>query len=299
MIIDAHAGIRNMIRELLGAPSDSVVECATGEDALKVVGDFKPDCVTMDIRRPDLSDLEAARAIRAIHSPSRIVIVTSYDQPFLRRAAREAGAFAYVIKDNLLELRSLLFGGRIPPVRASFAGGQESESARTSDPVHPGSPGRSSSIPADPSTKQGRGPTRSRADARLRVLMVDDSENDCELVRWQLKRCGFEPMTKRVEDRAEMLRALEQQTWDIVFTDCMLPRFSGSEALALIREIGLHIPTLCVTGSQHPAKIAEALKAGARDVINKDNLAPLCAAVTRVLDRRAAPSDPPGRPESG
>src|SRR6266540_3051729 len=147
MIVDDHAGIRNMIRPLLGGPDDTVVECALGEDAVKAARDFKPDYVTMDIRLPDLSGLEAARAIRAIHPPSRIVIVTSYDQPFLRQAAHEAGAFAYVVKDNLAELRSLLVGGRIPTARPSFANGKESESARTSDPVHPVSSGNSSTVP--------------------------------------------------------------------------------------------------------------------------------------------------------
>jgi CheY-like chemotaxis protein len=288
MIVDDHAGVRNMIRPLLGSPDDSVVECALGEDAVKVARDFKPDYVTMDIRLPDLSGLEAARAIRAIHPPSRIVIVTSYDQPFLRQAAREAVAFAYVVKDNLAELRSLLVGGSIPPARPSFASGKESESARTTDPVNPVSPGSSSTLPTQPSTSEGRRPTPSKTVVKLRVLMVDDNSNDCELIHWQLKRCGFEPLIKRVEDRAEMLRALEQESWDILFTDCRLPRFSGTEALDLLREIGLHLPTICVTGSPDPRKLAETLVAGACDVIDKNNLTPLCNAVTRVLDRRAA-----------
>ena len=93
-----------------------------------------------------------------------------------------------------------------------------------------------------------------------------------------------------------MLRALEQESWDIVFTDCRLPRFSGIEAMALIREIGLRIPTLCLTGSPDPKKLEETLSAGACGVINKDNLAPLCDAVTRVLARRSAQSDLPRRP---
>ena len=80
MIVDDHAGVRNLIRQLLAAPGDSFVECATGEDAVQTAGDFRPDYVTMDVRLPDLSGLEAARAIRAIHPPSRVIIVTSYDQ---------------------------------------------------------------------------------------------------------------------------------------------------------------------------------------------------------------------------
>src|SRR6185369_16119297 len=82
--------------------------------------------------------------------------------------------------------------------------------------------------------------------------------------------------------------------WDIIFTDHKLPTFSGAEALALIREIGLNIPTLCVTGSADPSRISEILDAGACALVNKDDLAPLCAAVTDALNRRAAQSDRPG-----
>ena len=65
MIVDDHAGVRNMIRQFLAAPGDSFVECATGEAAVQAARDFRPDYVTMDVRLPDLSGLEAARAIRA------------------------------------------------------------------------------------------------------------------------------------------------------------------------------------------------------------------------------------------
>ena len=89
-----------MIRELLGAPSDSVVECATGEDALKVVGDFKPDCVTMDIRRPDLSDLEAARAIRAALKRAGLdAEATRNLQAVLGRLAEEGKAVVFSTHD--------------------------------------------------------------------------------------------------------------------------------------------------------------------------------------------------------
>src|SRR5262249_45587481 len=100
MIVDDHAGVRNIIRQLLAAPGDCFVECATGEAAVRAARDFQPDYVTMDIRLPDLGGLEAARALRAIHPRSRIIIVTSYDQPFLHQSATESGAAAYVMMDN-------------------------------------------------------------------------------------------------------------------------------------------------------------------------------------------------------
>src|SRR4029077_19821916 len=97
----------------------------------------------------------------------------------------------------------------------------------------------------------------------------------------------------------ELRRVLEQDSWDIIITDHKLPSFSGAEVLALIRDIGLNIPTLCVTGSADPAKLREVLDAGPCELISKDDLTPLGAAVTSALNRRPAQSDPPGRSRSG
>src|SRR5437867_3451546 len=238
MIVDDHAGVRNMIRQFLAAPGDSFVECATGEAAVQAARDFRPDYVTMDVRLPDLSGLEAARAIRAIHPPSRVIIVTSYDQPFLRQTAREVGAIAYVLKDNLADLRSLLVGGAIPRSDSGSVGGQALESARTNSPANPGTPGSSSTVPIDPFIEEGQEPTPSRVDQPLRVLMVEDSENDCELTVRQLKSCGFTPRFRRVDNGPELRLALVQDSSDIMITDHKLPTFSGAEAIALIRDIG-------------------------------------------------------------
>jgi CheY-like chemotaxis protein len=302
MIVDDHAGVRNMIRQLLAGPGDRFVECATGEEAVLAAGDFKPDYVTMDIRLPDLSGLEAARAIRVVHPSSRLIMVTSYDQSFLRQTASELGAIAYVLKDNLAELRSVLFGGAIPPTRSNSAGGQPFEFARKSNSANPTPPGSSHTDPKAPPVEDGlmpQTPTSITAGRPLRVLMVEDNANDSELILRQLKRCGFAPRSRRVDNKSELRRALEQDPWDIIITDHHLPTFSGAEALDLIHDIGLNIPTLCVTGSADPAKISEVLSAGACAVISKDDLAPLCAAVTSALNLRAPRSDPPGRSKPG
>lgn len=290
MIVDDHAGVRNMIRQLLAAPGDSFLECATGEAAVQAAREFKPDYVTMDVRLPDLSGLEAARAIRAIHPPSRVIIVTSYDQPFLRQSAIEAGAIACIFKDNLGELRSLLGRGAIPPSPSTSTSAEEEalRSAGVNAPAHPG-------VATDPAiaSRKPSGP-----DQPLRVLVVEDSENDCELLIRQLRRCGFATLVRRVDNGPELRRSLEQDSWDIIITDNKLPTFSGKEALAMIRDSGLNIPTLCVTGSDDPAKVAEVMDAGACALISKDDLAPLCAAVKAALKLGPA-SDPSSRSESG
>jgi DNA-binding NarL/FixJ family response regulator len=104
MIVDDHTGMRDMIRQLIAAPGDSVLECGSGDEALLLASEFKPDCVTMDISMPGLSAFETTRRIRAVHPTARVIFVSSHDQPDYRRAAQEAGATGYVMKENLSEL---------------------------------------------------------------------------------------------------------------------------------------------------------------------------------------------------
>jgi len=113
MIIDDHDGMRTTIRHLISTPGDQVIECATADEALTKLGDFKPDCVTMDISMPGKCAFQAMRAIREAHPPVRMICVTSHDQPDYRRAALEAGAVGYVMKDNLSELYLLVATKRL------------------------------------------------------------------------------------------------------------------------------------------------------------------------------------------
>ncbi len=108
LIVDDHAGMRDMIRRSFTTPAHQVMECGTGEDAVILAGQFRPDCITMDFRLPGMSGLTAARAILAAGSCRRIIVVSAYDHPDLRKAALEAGASAFVDKDNLGALRLLL-----------------------------------------------------------------------------------------------------------------------------------------------------------------------------------------------
>jgi signal transduction histidine kinase len=108
MIVDDHAGVRQTIRSQVATQNDAVCECASGDEAVKMAGEFNPDAVTMDVRMPGMTGFEATRAIRANVPAARVVFVTSYDEPALRQAAREAGAFDYVLKDDLSTLRDAL-----------------------------------------------------------------------------------------------------------------------------------------------------------------------------------------------
>ena len=91
MIVDDHDGMRTMIRQLIAAPSDTVMECRSGDEAVGLLGEFKPDCVTMDVSMPGLCAFKTARAIREAHPTARVIFVSSHDQPDFRRAAERIG----------------------------------------------------------------------------------------------------------------------------------------------------------------------------------------------------------------
>lgn len=104
MIVDDHEGMRRMIRHLISASGDAVLECGSGDQALQAAGDFKPDYVTMDINMAGLGAFAATRGIRAAHPPACAIFVSSHDQPDYRQMAQAAGATAYVLKEDLSEL---------------------------------------------------------------------------------------------------------------------------------------------------------------------------------------------------
>ncbi|MDR3460649.1 MAG: response regulator transcription factor [Verrucomicrobiae bacterium] len=113
MIVDDHDGMRSTIRQLIAAPGDNVVECVSGDEALQALVEFKPDCVTVDVSMPGLCAFKTMRAIREAHPAARVICVTSHDQPDYRRAAYDAGASGFVVKDNLSDLYLLVATKRL------------------------------------------------------------------------------------------------------------------------------------------------------------------------------------------
>jgi PAS domain S-box-containing protein len=117
----------------------------------------------------------------------------------------------------------------------------------------------------------------------LQVLIIEDSPDDADLLRLEIARAGFEPHHQRV-DTAEGLRAaLARQSWDIILADFSLPRFSGSDALKIVREQGLETPLIFVSGSIGEDTAVAAMKAGAQDYLLKGNLRRLGPAIEREL----------------
>lgn len=108
LIVEDHAGVRALIRQLVTPPATAVRECACAVDAVATAREFAPDIVLMDVRLPDVDGIEATRILRAECPAVRVVIVTAYDHPAVRRSALAAGASHFLLKDNLPELPDLL-----------------------------------------------------------------------------------------------------------------------------------------------------------------------------------------------
>ncbi|HJS60091.1 MAG TPA: ATP-binding protein [Vicinamibacteria bacterium] len=109
----------------------------------------------------------------------------------------------------------------------------------------------------------------------LRVLVVEDYEQDAELVVRELRRGGYAPAWQRVETREAMQAALESQPWDIVLADYAMPSFSAPEALALMKRTGFDVPFIIVSGTIGEEVAVESLRAGAADFMLKDKLSRL------------------------
>ncbi len=117
----------------------------------------------------------------------------------------------------------------------------------------------------------------------IRVLIVEDSDDDVLLLVRQLKKDGYRPTYDQVDTAEAMRKALEKQTWDVILCDNSMPGFSAYDALDIYKENRLDLPFIIVTGAIAYKNAAEIMKAGAHDYILKNDLAGLTLAIDRAL----------------
>lgn len=125
----------------------------------------------------------------------------------------------------------------------------------------------------------------------LRVLFVEDSEDDMRLLVRQLRQGGYGPSVERVETADGLRSALHRGGWEIIISDYTMPRLSGLEALAVTLQLAPDVPFLLVSGTVGEEVAVESIKAGAADYLMKQNLIRFVPAVARALrdaaERRA------------
>jgi len=125
----------------------------------------------------------------------------------------------------------------------------------------------------------------------LRLLQIEDSESDADMILRLLMHAGFEVFSHRVEDAAGLRHALEDPTWDVIIADYHLPGFDAPGVLRILQECGNDIPCIVVSGKMGEETAVEMMKSGAHDYLTKNNLTRLAPAVERELAEAAGRRD--------
>jgi DNA-binding NtrC family response regulator len=126
-----------------------------------------------------------------------------------------------------------------------------------------------------------------KTDQPLRVLIIEDTKSDVNLLLLALRDGGFAVTYEGVATEAAMRAALQHQQWDVITSDHGMPLFSGTAALALTLELRPDLPFIIVSGESDDKLAAASIQAGARDYVQKAEFSKLVPAVRRaLLDRK-------------
>jgi PAS domain S-box-containing protein len=117
----------------------------------------------------------------------------------------------------------------------------------------------------------------------LRLLIVEDVEDDARLVIRRLNKAGYEVEPRVVQTADDLRTALDEARWDIVVCDYSLPGFDAPAALAIVRDFDRHLPFIVVSGTVGEELAVATMRAGAQDYVMKDTMARLAPAVEREL----------------
>jgi|GEM_PF-3250611 DNA-binding NtrC family response regulator len=121
----------------------------------------------------------------------------------------------------------------------------------------------------------------------LRVLIIDDSEPDALLIVNELKENGFELSWLRVDTLEQLKQAVENNAWDIVIADYIMPQFSAVDVINYMKRNSPGLPIVVVSGMLSNVIAPELINAGANDFIEKDQLPRLVAVVKREIKQSA------------
>jgi diguanylate cyclase (GGDEF)-like protein/PAS domain S-box-containing protein len=116
----------------------------------------------------------------------------------------------------------------------------------------------------------------------IRLLIIEDSEDDAALLGRTLRQSGYEVDSERVDSARDLVQALNKK-WDIVISDHSMPQFSGNDALKIVRRLDPEVPFIFVSGTVGEEAATEAMRVGAQDYVLKTNLKRLVPAVQREL----------------
>jgi CheY-like chemotaxis protein len=117
----------------------------------------------------------------------------------------------------------------------------------------------------------------------IRLLIMQDSEQDTQAILAELRKGGYEPTHGTADSALTMAAALESQKWDLIITEYSMPNFSAPAGLKVVEMNGLDVPFIIVSDAITEEIAVAVLKGGAHDYVMKNNLARLVPAVQREL----------------
>lgn len=119
----------------------------------------------------------------------------------------------------------------------------------------------------------------------LHVLILEDCPADADLMVEHLREAGFDPHSRRVDAEQEYLAALEHVP-DVILSDFSMPQFTAQRALRVMKERGLDVPFIVVSGCIGEEMAVQCIKDGAADYLLKDRLGRLAPAVSQAVERK-------------
>src|SRR5262245_1274947 len=123
--------------------------------------------------------------------------------------------------------------------------------------------------------------------AAMRLLVVDDSPEDFDLLRREFHREGYEPLLRRVDTEGELRDALHMHEWAMVIADDSMPRLNSLQALDVVKRSGADIPFIIYSGTMNHRSAAMAMRVGVHDYVGKGDIARLIPSIERELKNAA------------
>lgn len=120
----------------------------------------------------------------------------------------------------------------------------------------------------------------------LRILLLEDSENDAELAKRTIRRHGIDFISIRVDQREEFVQAVGEFRPDVILSDHSLPQFNSMEALRISKKLGFRGPFILLTGAVTDEFAANCLKMGADDYVLKSNMQRIPTSILHALKKR-------------
>lgn len=255
VIVDDQPSVRSFVGRVLSDAGYTTATASNGPEALKIMEmSGTVNLLVTDLMMPEMRGDELARRVRQADPAVKVLYVTGHrDELFQTVTLGDHEAFLdkpFRMHD-LLEAVSMLLVGQLD--------------MRASERVENGT------------SKQ---PTR----RSLRVLIVEDVDADALLIQRELERTHFEVHCERVDTRAALINALELQTWELIITDHTMPQLNAITVLKIVRDRGLNVPCVLVSGTVSKETAAAAMKIGADDFVSKEDLRGLGPSVARALD---------------